>query len=285
MSQPPSDPYQSQPGSGAPYGSYPPPQQPGGYPAPQQPGGYPPPQQGGYAAPQHGGYSAPQQQGGYPAPQQPGAFPAQGGQPYGDPSQPPAKKKSNVGKIVLISLAVVLVLCLGGAAITFFAVKDEVKETVDATKTRVVAPATLAGRAKSTEPKLLDGAKQLETELKNSLPDATSTVGGFYGSAAKKDLVMIAAASGLNTNPTKTMDDTIKGAGQSAVQLGEMKKVDAGPLGGEAKCGDAEAASVPLGVCVWSDKGSLGMIIVYFKSGDEAAAELPTMRGQIEQKS
>ncbi|MEV0722414.1 hypothetical protein AB0I37_06520 [Micromonospora purpureochromogenes] len=273
MSQPPSDPYPSQPGSGAPYGSYPPPQQPGGYPAPQQPGGYPPPQQ------QQGGYPPPQQQGGYPAPQQ------QGGQPYGDPSPPPAKKKSNVGKIVLISLAVVLVLCLGGAAITFFAVKDEVKETVDATKTRVVAPATLAGRAKSTEPALLKGATQLETELKSSLPDATSTVGAFYGTAAKKNLVMVAAASGLNTNPTKTMDDTIKGAGQSQVQLGEMKKVDAGPLGGEAKCGDAEAANVPLGVCVWSDKGSLGMIIVYFKSGDEAAAELPTMRGQIQQKS
>ncbi|MEU5787310.1 hypothetical protein ABZ754_06200 [Micromonospora purpureochromogenes] len=280
MSQPPSDPYRSQPGSGAPYGSYPPPQQPGGYPAPQQPGGYPPPQQ------QSGGYPPPQQQsGGYPPPQQPGAFPGQGGQPYGEPSLPPAKKKSNVGKIVLISLAVVLVLCLGGAAITFFAVKDEVKETVDATKTRVVAPATLAGRAKSTEPALLNGAKQLETELKNSLPDATSTVGAFYGTAAKKNLVMIAAASGLNTNPTKTLDDTIKGAGQSSVQLGEMKKVDAGPLGGEAKCGDAEAANVPLGVCVWSDKGSLGMIIVYFKSGDEAAAELPAMRGQIQQKS
>lgn len=259
MSQPPSNPYPPQPGSGAPHGSYPQ-QQPGDYPAPQQPGGYPPPQQ-------------------------PGAFPAQPGQPYGDPNLPPAKKKSNVGKIVLISLAVVLVLCLGGAAIAFFAVKDEVKETVDASKTRVAAPATLAGRAKSTDPALLNGATQLEAELKKSLPDATSTAGAFYGTAAKKDLVMIAAASGINANPSKTLDDTVKGAGQSAVKIGEMKTVAAGPLGGEAKCGDAEASGVPLGVCVWSDKGSLGMIIVYFKSGDEAAAELPTMRGQIQQKS
>ncbi|MEV0807898.1 hypothetical protein [Micromonospora sp. NPDC050200] len=260
MSQPPANPYPPQPEGGAPYGSYPPPQQPGGYPPPQQSGGYPPPQQ-------------------------PGAFPAQAGQPYGDPGLPPAPKKSNVGKIVLISLAVVLVLCLGGGAIALFAVKDEVKDTVDATKTRVVAPATLAGRAKSTDPALLNGAKQLETELNKSLPDATSTAGAFYGTATKKNLVMIAAASGLNANPSKTLDDTIKGAGQSDVQLGEMKTVDAGPLGGEAKCGDAEAADVPLGVCVWSDKGSLGMIIIYFKSGDEAAAELATIRGQIEQKS
>ncbi|SCG71490.1 flagellar basal body-associated FliL family protein [Micromonospora coxensis] len=253
MSQPPANPYPSQPDNGAPHGSYPPPQQ-------EQPGGY-------------------------PAPSQPTVFPAQPGQPFGDPSGAPQKKKSNVGKIVLISLAVVLVLCLGGAAIAFFAVKDEVKEGVEAINTRVVAPDTLAGRAKSTDPALTEGAKELEAQLNKSLPDATSTAGAFYGTPAKKDLVMIAAASGLNADPEKTLEDTIAGAGQSEVKIAQMKTVDAGPLGGVAKCGDAEAANVPLGVCVWSDKGSLGMIIVYFKSGQEAAAELPAMRAAIEQKN
>ncbi|MEV4478547.1 hypothetical protein [Micromonospora coxensis] len=252
MSQPPANPYPSQPDNGAPYGSYPPPQ--------QQPGGY-------------------------PSPAQPTGFPAQPGQPYGDQSGAPQKKKSNVGKIVLISLAVVLVLCLGGAAIAFFAVKDEVKEGVEAINTRVVAPDTLAGRAKSTDPALTEGAKELEAQLNKSLPDATSTAGAFYGTPAKKDLVMIAAASGLNADPEKTLEDTITGAAQSDVKIAQMKTVDAGPLGGVAKCGDAKAANVPLGVCVWSDRGSLGMIIVYFKSGQEAAAELPAMRAAIEQKN
>ncbi|WP_238425395.1 hypothetical protein [Micromonospora parastrephiae] len=117
MSQPPATPY------GPPHDSPPPPQQPG------QPAV--PPQQG------------------FPVPQP--------GQQYGDPSLhggPPPAKKSKVGKIILIVLAVVLVLCLGGAAITWFAVKDEVGDVVDATKTRVVAPATLAGRAKNTDPQL-----------------------------------------------------------------------------------------------------------------------------------
>lgn len=275
MSQPPSNPY----------GSYPPPQQPGGYPAPQQPGGYPPPPQAGGYPEQSGGYPAPQPQyGGYPA-EQPGGYPTSG-QPYGGPVTPvgPPPKKSNVTRILLITLAVVVVLCLGGAAVLFFTAKDKVGEVVEASKTRVVAPATLAGRAKATDPTLLQGARQLETELKKSLPEATSTVGAFYGEPAKKDLVMIAAASGLNADPGKTLDDTVKGMKTTDVEVGEMKTVDAGPLGGEAKCGDAKAAEVPMGVCVWSDRGSVGMILIYFKTGAQAQTELAAMRGQIEQK-
>ncbi|MGK5522160.1 hypothetical protein ACSNN9_22780 [Micromonospora sp. URMC 107] len=257
MSYPPANSYPPPPDGGGPYDSYPPPQ-PGGYGPPPQPGGYgPPPQAGGYGPPP-------------------------GGVPYGGP---PVARKSSAGRIVLISLAVVLVLCLGGAAIVAFAVKDEVKETVDATRIRVVAPATLAGRPKATDPTLQAGARQLEAELNKTIPGATSTVGGFYGTPADKDLVMIAAASGLNPDPARALEDTIRGARTSDVRLGEMSSVDPGPLGGEAKCGDAKAGDVPLGVCVWSDKGSVGMVIIYFKTGQQAHAEFATIRGQVEQKS
>lgn len=295
MSQPPSNPYP---------GSYPPPhQQPGGYP-PQQPGpqyggGYPAEQPG----PQYGGGYPPQQPGpqyggGYP-PQQPapqyGGYPGEqsapqagsyleSGQPsYGAPAGPPPKK-SNVGRILLTTLAVVVVLCLGGAAVLFFTTKDKVGEVVDATKTRVTAPETLASRAKSTDPNLVKVAKDVEDSLRSDMPNATSAVSAFYGSAAKKDLVMIGAASGLNPDPAKSLDANIQSLGTSGLEVGEMKTVDAGPLGGEAKCGDAKAAAVPLGLCVWSDRGSTGVIGLYFKTGAEAQAEFVTMRGQIEQK-
>ncbi|MEV0152416.1 hypothetical protein AB0H57_01555 [Micromonospora sp. NPDC050686] len=283
MSQPPANPYPPQPGSGAPYGSYPPPQQPGGY--PPVPGGHP----GGYGD-GPGGYPAPPQPGhpvsggpgGYPGPPQPGGFPP-GDPAYGGPAGAPPKK-SRVGRILLIVLAAVLLLCLGGGAAVWYLVKDDVKETVDATKVRVVAPDTLGGRARATDPRFEQGAGQLESGLKESLPGSTSTVGAFYGSLEERNLVMVAAASGLNTDPDKTLDESIRGARSSAVELGEMKNVEPGPLGGSAKCGDAETQKVPLGVCLWSDKGSLGMVIMYFKSGAEAQAELADIRGQIEQK-
>lgn len=272
MSQPPANPYPD-------HGSYPPPQRPGGYPAPQQPGGYPPPQQ-------PGGYPPQQQPGGYP-PQQSGGYPPhQPGQPYGDPvpADPPAKKKSGAGKIVLIVLAVVLVLCLGGAAITWFAVKDEVGDTVDAAKTRVVAPATLAGRPQITDPELKSVADAMVTEMKSTVQNETSAVGAFYGDPAKQDLVMIAAASGLMADPTKELQDAVTGL-STELAVTNMADVDPGPLGGDARCGDGKADDVKLGVCVWADKGSVGMVIIYFSSADKAKAEFTTIRGQIEQRS
>ncbi|MFE9691179.1 hypothetical protein [Micromonospora sp. NPDC005806] len=255
MSQPPSNPYP---------GSYPPPQ--------QQPGGFQPPQQPG------------PQQGGYPSAAQPGQpFGAEAGQPgYGAPAVPP-KKKSSVGKILLIVLAVVVVLCVGGGTALYFATKDKVTEVVDATKTRMTAPDTLAGRPKVTDPQLQTAAEQMISEMKKDVPDATSTVGAFYGNPEKQDLVMIGGVSGLIADPKKEMADATAGL---STELGvtSFKTADAGPLGGEAKCGDGKADSLPVGVCVWADRGSLGVIVLYFKSAADLQKEFVTMRGQIEQK-
>ncbi|MCW3844079.1 hypothetical protein ONA70_28715 [Micromonospora yasonensis] len=280
MSQPP---YNPQPGSYPPHQ-----QQPGGYPPPQQPqpgGGYPPQQ------PQYGdGYppQQPQYGGGYP-PQQPGQpYGAEAGQPgygqpgYGAPAEPP-KKKSSVGKILLIVLAVVVLLCVGGGIAVYLGTKDKVTEVVDATKTRVEPPATLAGKPKVTEPKLQAAAEQMRDQIKSDVPGATSTVGAFYGDPTKGDLIMIAGASGLIADPQKELDDATTGISKD-MGVANFKTVDAGPLGGDAKCGDGETSGVKVGVCVWADKGSLGLILVYDKPAAELEKQFVTMRGQIEKR-
>ncbi|MEV1071364.1 hypothetical protein [Micromonospora parva] len=281
MSQPPANPY------GPPHDSPDPSPQPG-----QQSGGWPPPQQQGQPQ-QPGGFPSaqpgfpPAQPGGFP-PAQPGGFPpAQPGQPYGDPNLaggPPPAKKSNVGKIVLIVLAVVLVLCLGGAAIIWLVVKDDVGAVVDASKTRVVAPATLAGRPKLTNPELEAAAEQAVSGMKTAAGNETSTVAAFYGDPTKQDLVMIAGMSGLLADPKKELDAYVDGLSKQ-LTVNEMTAVDAGPLGGEARCGDGNAETVPLGICVWADRGSLGLMVMYFKSADQAKAEFTAIRGQVEQQS
>jgi hypothetical protein len=269
MSQPPANPF------GPPHDSPTPPQQPGQPAVPQQPG---PPQQPGW----------PQQS--FPPAQQPGAwpqqqgFPPQPGQPYGGPHLAAPPKKSNVGKIILIVLAVLLVLCLGGAAAIWFTVKDEVGDVVDATKTRVVAPATLAGRTKNTDPQLQTIADQMVTSMKSEVQNETSTVGAFYGDPTKQDLIMIAAVSAVMTDPKKELDEAVTGL-SSELTVTNMAAVDAGPLGGDARCGDGKAESVPLGVCIWADRGSVGLMVLYFKTAEQTKAEFVTIRGQIEQRS
>ncbi|MFG1884302.1 hypothetical protein [Micromonospora sp. NPDC049102] len=240
--------------------------------------------------PPHDSPTPPQQQGQPAVPQQPGppqqpGWPQQQGQPYGGPHLAgPPPKKSNVGKIILIALAVLLVLCLGGAAAIWFTVKDEVGDVVDATKTRVVAPATLAGRAKNTDPQLQTVADQMVASMKSEVKNETSTVGAFYGDPTKQDLLMIAAVSGVMADPKKELDEAVTGL-SSELSVTNMTAVDAGPLGGDARCGDGKAEGVPLGVCIWADRGSVGLTVMYFKTAEQTKAEFVTIRGQIEQRS
>ena len=203
-----------------------------------------------------------------------------GAAPPMPPSAPPPKK-SNVGKIILIVLAALLVLCVGGGVAAYFLLKDEVAV---ATQTRVVAPDTLAGRAKVTQPELQAASETMVADLRSELPDATSAVGAFYGDVLTGDLIMIAAVSGLVADPAKEVDESFAGMSGSGLTVTNIQAVDPGPLGGEAKCGDGTSEGISLGVCSWADRGSIGMVVMYNKTGAEAATEFVGIRGAIEQQ-
>ncbi|MEH1029022.1 hypothetical protein [Micromonospora profundi] len=272
MSQPPANPFgpphdpppqpqgpQYQPG---------PPQQPGPqYQPPQQPAGWPPPQQQGFG------------------PAQPGSGPAQPGQPYGHPNLAvgPPPKKSNVGTIAVIALAAVLVLCLGGAAVTWFVVKDGAGDVVEASRTKVVAPDTLAGRPRYTEPDLRNVVDATLNSIRPSVQNETGAVGEFYGEPILRDFIQVAAVSGVVADPQRKLDDAVSWLPQLA--LTGLTATEPGPLGGDARCGNGRTNGVPIGVCLWADEGSVGLVLMYYRSAEQVIAEFVGIRGQIEQRS
>ncbi|MGA3525332.1 hypothetical protein [Melissospora conviva] len=227
---------------------------------------------------------------------QPPSVPTPPSQPDGTPVPPafdPAaaapKKKSGALKIVLIVLAVVLVLCCGGGIATWLVVKDDVKEAVDtvqeASTTRVVEPETLGGRSKIDDADLASIAVDMADALKVEMPNSTSHAAGFYGDLAQEDMVMFAAVSGLVTDQARLLDTNVEDAATN-MGLTNVTTVDPGPLGGQAKCGDGDDGDGgKLGICIWTDAGSLGIIIDYYRSGAETGVDLPAMRADIEQKS
>jgi hypothetical protein len=289
MSQPPAsphpqEPYSGRPGSGAPQG-YPPPdtsQRPAYGSSRPQPQTYGTPSQ-----PQTYGSPPPQQT--YGAPPPPDAYPPSAGQSaqYGGAVQygtPPPVKKSSALKIVLIVAAVIAVLCVGGIGVAFFAAKDKVADVVDAAKISVVAPDTLAGREKVTDPTLTSSVSELDSAL-GKVPGATGSVGAVYGEAAEQDLVMIAAASTISGTAQGRFEEFTRGMGEGGLDIKNLTDTTPGPLGGIARCGDSKVQNVPMAICVWSDNGSLGMIAMMFKEKADLEKEFVTMRGQIEQKS
>ena len=232
----------------------------------------------------------------YPQPDQAGAFPS-----------PPPKKKSKALPIALISVAVFLVLCVGGGTAVFIATRktaDKVNEalqspgptqpgtsqsTGEATKAptstiTVVEPKTLGGRPKLTDPQFAPLAAQLKTGL-SDVPGETNTVGTLYGSVAKRNIVVVAAAAAPIDDPKKELDNEFTSAGFSGLAISDITTVNPGPLGGAAKCGKANQEDVTMAICTWADDGSIGMMIFFFQSVSKVKTEFATLRGQVEKKS
>ncbi|MEV6595417.1 hypothetical protein AB0M36_00980 [Actinoplanes sp. NPDC051346] len=314
MSQPPNQPpYPEQP-SGQPYPAYgaqPGPPQP--YPASPYPGpgspyqGQPNPDvpqsvPPGYS-PQPGYGAQPQ----YPQPDYSQAGYPQSGPPMAAGYPPPPKPKSRALPITLVSIAVVLVLCVGGGTALYLVGRNaadkvstsrsaapvvpptttpqrtEATEAPEAEIT-VVEPKRLGGRPKVTDKQFAGAVDQLKKELAE-LPQASETVGALYGTPAKQDLVVVAAAAAEVSNPTSELNATFLGAGITGLKLSGITTTSPGSLGGVAKCGKGNAGGAPVILCAWADDGSVGWIIWYYESMSNAKAEFTKLREQVEQVS
>jgi hypothetical protein len=299
MSQPPEQPYYPQQPQYPQEPQYPQYSQQPQYPQQRPQSGQPYYQQPEYQQPEYGQGPGYQQRPDYPYEQQPqppqqqyyeqrnpSYYPQSGYQQSGPPEPPePAPRKSRAGKIVLIVLAALLVLCGGGVAVAYVTLKDDVKDAVDASQTRLVAPDEVAGRAKITDADLQKVATEMVDGMKKELPNASSAVGAFYGDPAKQDMFMIAGASGLVRDRDKELADAFKELGStSGLKLGAAKDVEPGPLGGTAKCADGQAEGVQVAMCVWADAGSVGLVAIYFKKVSQIKDEFVQIRGEVEQK-
>src|SRR5690606_41596348 len=118
-------------------------------------------------------------------------------------------------------------------------------------------------------------------------------------------------------SPKAQLDDTFRGVSTAEMPIGEVRDVDAGPLGGLARCasaqlrpageqdqppagqaegdqtpGDQATASqpegeqaddgaMPLTICAWADHGSWVIGLFFNRPLDESAELLRTIRGEI----
>ncbi|GAA1605718.1 hypothetical protein [Actinoplanes couchii] len=281
----PNQPYQP------PYGQ---PQQPQ-YGQPQSPapqfGAPQPPPYGQPQPPQFGGPQPPQPpqppQFGGPPPPQPPQFGGPQQPPFGQPGfppppgfpQPPAKKSKAV-PIVLISLAIVLVLCVGGTTV-FYLIGKNAEDA--AAKISIAEPATLGGLAKLNSAEFEEITADMEKELAQ-YPGAESSFGAIYGSPEDKNMVAALATKATIADPQKELDASFTTFGQSS-KVNGIVDVGTGTLGGVAQCGTSAISGIDVAICGWADEGSVGMIMYFFKTAADIKDEFPDRRAEIETKS
>ncbi|WP_018351305.1 hypothetical protein [Longispora albida] len=252
--------------------------QPGQYPQPGQPYGQPQQQpydpaqgyqQPGYAQqPEFGqpqpGYGQQPAYGGYDAP----AGAPQYDQPaFGGPEQPPLSftpplppKKRSTGKIVLIVLLVLFVVCGGLGAVFALPVISQQGATI-------ALPDKVAGlsiQKDANSQKITDAAVK---SMEKSVGGHKSVAALYNGGGGNTDLVIFIGATGMNLFVSSQLDDAFKEINATDI---ETYKPTGDPAS-EIRCGNTSVTGSKGSVCIWADHGSLGFAIFMAKDKAKAA--------------
>lgn len=135
----------------------------------------------------------------------------------------------------------------------------------------VDTPQTIAGLMLASEPQLAQQAKTAETQLRSAVPNATDAAAGTYLDLSNPTApVVVAAVAADNDNPDTMVDTAFLAIRSQGIQVTNIQPVDAGPLGGVAKCGTTTAQGNPAIACAWGDHGSGGQVILLNRSQADA---------------
>jgi hypothetical protein len=241
---------------------------------------------------------------------QPGWAPPYYGQPgYGPPGHgqahhPPAvaprqPDRSRAVAITLFSVAIALVVVIGGGTAVYLASDSfgqDDKTTGGKGTTTSAGPTEppARDRIRITEPDTLNGEAKIEVEETASLteelkevlegyPGAANAFGAVYGSIADKRMTAV-LASEVDVDDAQGLLDRMFQSFSGENQLTNVTPASTGDLGGVAQCGSTVIGKENVALCGWTDEGSVGMILYFYKTAVDVKGDFPDMRAEIETK-
>ncbi|MCP3784637.1 hypothetical protein NLX85_14785 [Micromonospora sp. A3M-1-15] len=145
---------------------------------------------------------------------------------------------------------------------------------------KLYTPETLLGMPKSMSRELTGAPRSQMEKLKREVGVATSAVGWAYGGETPEaDAVFMSGASGTVADPGGAVERALQ-----PYRITTVNTVDAGQLGGEARCGQGRTEDGSyLTACGWADKETVGVVaFVSSQPQGDRTADFLTARGQLE---
>lgn len=248
-------------------------------------------------------------------PQPPGQ-PMYGPPGYGIP-QPPGRRGPKVGVIVAAVVGVVAVgtvAVLGATGAFSSDDKDPVAKPTSSVSasdrpttsptSRVPGPPELPTRPPATSSttkrtvdtparaggldRMGDDAYPLQTSIRRqAVPGSKVAAYGAAGDATPTALVMVMANPSPFSSPTTVMDQLIEGMQEGAQEkssdLGGVREMDPGAMGGVLRCTEIRSGGKALPTCVWVDQDTVGVVYgISENSLDSAAALALRLRPDLE---
>jgi hypothetical protein len=98
-----------------------------------------------------------------------------------------------------------------------------------------------------------------------------------------KRRVTVFGTTRLVTDPKNAIDASMTQL-TGELQLTDVHKVDAGPLGGQERCGTGRLDGRSISMCAWADHGSMGVGIFAGRSIEASSPKLQEIRAAIIQR-
>jgi hypothetical protein len=194
-----------------------------------------------------------------------------------EPENEEQPRRTPVRRIVLSGLAVV---ALAGAAVIGYTAWGIFSEK-DAT---ISTPDTIGALRLDRSENGVQTAEYLQTALSAEV-DLDKAVGAVYADGAGGGkTVLFLGGTGLIWTPESDLDTAFGLISDAQGAVTDLRKVDAGQLGGTMKCGVTKSDDGDLSVCGWADHGSLALAMFTNRSLDESAGVLRDIRAATQKR-
>jgi hypothetical protein len=188
----------------------------------------------------------------------------------------------NVKKVAIVCGALAGVALLGSGVVygpTLMRVTQQSDTTVS-TPTQVGAFTLFStDEAKNTAEYVRD-AVVTQVNLDKSL-------GAIYrdqtGTSGVRTVILV-AGTGRIWKPERSLEGAFKAVAGEGTEVRDVRDVDAGELGGVARCGQIEDKEGAIAVCGWADNGSVGVALFPDRPVNEAEQAMLQLRGAVERR-
>ncbi|GAA0548324.1 hypothetical protein GCM10010172_32680 [Paractinoplanes ferrugineus] len=191
--------------------------------------------------------------------------------------EPAPRPRSKVRTVVLSSL---LVVALGGAGVLGWTAW-QISSQKDV---KLTAPETVGTLTQNKSEDARSTADYLQTALAAEI-DLDKTVAAVYSDPNGQDKnVLFFGGTTLLWTPEDDLDTAFNLIADNQGAVTGVHDVDAGELGGTAKCGTTKSDTGELPVCGWADHGSLALAMFPNRTVDEAAPMFRQLREASESR-
>lgn len=198
--------------------------------------------------------------------------------PRHPPRYPPPgyqyRKKTRKWPWVLLTMVLLCGGCCGGA----FLWSKQIYDQYPATAATDAAVAGLTAVDDANADKVVSRLRgAIDTE---QIDEARFSI--VYRDTNKRR-VTVFGTTRLVTDPKKAIDTSMTEL-TGELQLTDVHKVDAGPLGGQERCGTGRLDGRSISMCAWTDHGSVGVGIFSGRSIEASSPMLQEIRAAIIQR-